>query len=246
MRPLCDDKKLQMPGKKGNFRGPGAPANLDAPNICSYTSAVSRNGHGLTLGANPLCGRLACGMEEDFIDDVAALRTDGQEPAGGPQGEPFQYQDQTALHAEPVQRDLHFRCARPQYTPAGLDQRDQERRSQWRARCVPSEGEGLESFAARARAEASDREEAAEGSACQEGELKLSSEFAEFEAAGSKDPAVFHSSCATRMNLSLIATDSRGLVMRRDLCAPYRSFIGTLLQLHGLRLAIVSNEVRTP
>src|SRR5579872_2080611 len=166
---------------------------------------------------------VACGMEEDFIDDVAALRTDGQEPAGGPQGEPFQYQDQTALHAEPVQRDLHFRCARPQYTPARLDQRDQERRSQWRAGCVPPEGEGLESFAARARAEASDREEAAEGSACQEGELKLSRSLRNLKRPGRKIRLFFIR--ATRMNLSLIATDSRGLVMRCDLYAPYRSFI---------------------
>src|ERR1700752_370253 len=128
-------------------------------------------------------------MEENFIDDVTALRTDGQERAGGPQGEPLQYQDQTALHAEPVQRDLHFRSARPQYTPARLHQRDQERRSQWRTRCVPAESEGLKSFTARTRAEASDREETAEGSACQEGELRLSAELVEFETAGSRDPA---------------------------------------------------------
>src|SRR5258708_37633173 len=54
--------------------------------------------------------------------DVAALRTDGQGPPGGPQGQPLQYQDQAPVPAEPVQRHLHFRRARPQRALKGVDQ----------------------------------------------------------------------------------------------------------------------------
>ena len=75
------------------------------------------------------------GMEEDFRD-VPALRTDGQGPADGPQGEPLEHQDQAALPAEPGQRHLHLGRARPQRAPARLDQRAQERRPQWRPRHV--------------------------------------------------------------------------------------------------------------
>jgi hypothetical protein len=52
--------------------------------------------------------------DERGFRDVAALRTDGQGPAGGPQGEPLQYQDQAPVPAEPVQRHLHFRRAGPE------------------------------------------------------------------------------------------------------------------------------------
>src|SRR5205807_6861601 len=116
--------------------------------------------------------RCACreaGMTEDLAN-VSALRTDGQGPASGSQGEPLEHQDQAALPAEPVQRHLHLGRARPQRAPARLDQRDQERRPQWRPRRLPAEREGPQPLAPRAGAEARDREEGRR-CACEDGEL---------------------------------------------------------------------------
>jgi hypothetical protein len=110
------------------------------------------------------------GMEEDFRY-VAALRTDGQGPPDRPQGQPLQHQDQAALPAEPVQRDLHLGHAGAQRSAARLHQRDQERRPQWRPRCVPDQGQGRQPLAARAGTEARDREEDGGGCTSEAGEL---------------------------------------------------------------------------
>ena len=132
------------------------------------------------------------GMEEDF-ENVPALRTDGQGPPDGPQGEPLEHQDQAALPAEPRQRHLHLGRARPQRAPARLDQRAEERRPQWRPRQVPAEGEGRRVVAARTGFEARDREEGRQARVREEGELRFLGKHRriEFEAAGSNDPAVF-------------------------------------------------------
>src|ERR1700687_625253 len=111
-------------------------------------------------------------MEEDF-ENVAALRTDGQGPPGRPQGQPLQHQDQAPVPAEPVQRHLHFRRARTQRAPKGVDQRAQERRSPLRSRCVFAQGESDRTVAPRAGVEAGDREEDVGGGAGEEGGLKL-------------------------------------------------------------------------
>src|ERR1700716_516693 len=112
-------------------------------------------------------------MEEEFCD-VAALRTDGQGPAGGPQGEPLQYQDQAPVPAEPVQRHFHLRRAGTERAVAGFDQRDQVRRSPRRLRRIPDQSQGSRAVAPRARVEAPDREEDRSGSTRGEGELRLS------------------------------------------------------------------------
>lgn len=126
-----------------------------------------------------------------FLTNVPALRTDGQGPPGGPQGEPLEHQDQAALPAEPHQRHLHLGRARPQRAPARLDQRAQERRPQWRPRCLPVEGQGRRPLPPRTRSEARDREEGRQARLCEEGELRFKlHRRIEFEAAGSKDPAV--------------------------------------------------------
>ena len=72
-----------------------------------------------------------------------------------------------------VQRHLHLGRARPQRAPARLDQRDQERRPQWRPRCVPAQGQGRRAVAPRAGSEARDREEGRQAGAGREGELSL-------------------------------------------------------------------------
>jgi hypothetical protein len=105
--------------------------------------------------------------------DVAALRTDGQGPASRPQGEPLQYQDQAPVPAEPVQRHLHFRRARPQRAPARLDQRDQERRPPRRLRCVFAQGQGRRLVAESAGAEARDREEDGGGGGGEAGGVRV-------------------------------------------------------------------------
>src|ERR1700731_1798649 len=122
---------------------------------------------------SPTAGPWRRGWQRIF-ENVTALRTDSQGPPGGPQGEPLQYQDQAPVPAEPVQRHLHFRRARPQRAPARLDQRDQERRPPRRSRCLPDQGQGRRAVAPRARIEARDREEGAEGGICEEGEGELS------------------------------------------------------------------------
>src|SRR5882672_517105 len=113
--------------------------------------------------------------DERGFRDVAALRTDGQGPAGGPQGKPLQYQDQAPVPAEPVQRHLHFRCAGTERAVAGFDQCDQISRSSRRLRCVHDQGQGGGTLAPGARAEAPDREEDGSGSTGGEGGLKSSS-----------------------------------------------------------------------
>src|SRR3984893_4262130 len=120
---------------------------------------------------SPTAGPWRRGWQRIF-ENVAALRTDSQGPPGGPQGEPLQYQDQAPVPAEPVQRHLHFRRARPQRAPAGFDQRDQERRPQWRPRRLPAQGPRRSPLPPRARPEARDREEARCGSAGGEAELR--------------------------------------------------------------------------
>ena len=112
-------------------------------------------------------------MEEDF-SNVPALRTDGQGPPGGPQGEPLEHQDQAALPAEPGQRHLHLGRARPQRAPARLDQRAQERRPQWRPRYVFAQGQGRRALPPRPRSEARDREEGRQAGVREEGELSAS------------------------------------------------------------------------
>src|ERR1700676_5825325 len=114
--------------RKTGFWSGRPPQNLDVPPPAPYTSAAPL----MDVILNPRAARKALsevpGMAEDF-EDVAALRTDGQEPAGWPQGQPLQHQDQAPVPAEPVQRHLYFGFARPQRAPARLHQRDQERRS---------------------------------------------------------------------------------------------------------------------
>src|ERR1700682_5803723 len=106
-----------------------------------------------------------------IYQNVAALRTDGQGPDGGPQGEPLQYQDQAPVPTEPVQRHLHLRRAGTERAVAGFDQRDQVRRSPRRLRCIPDQGQGSRVVAPRARTEAPDREEDRSGSTRGKGEL---------------------------------------------------------------------------
>ena len=55
--------------------------------ISPYTTAVPGNGRDFGPRAAARCACLWPGMEEDFAH-VPALRTDGQGPPGGPQGEP--------------------------------------------------------------------------------------------------------------------------------------------------------------
>jgi len=118
-----------------------------------------------------MCCKVA-GMEEDFFD-VSALRTDGQGPAGGSQGEPLEHQDQAPVPAEPVQRHLHLGRARPQRAPARLDQCAEKRRPQWRPRRLPAEGPRRRPLPARAGPEAGDREEGEHGGAGEAGELSF-------------------------------------------------------------------------
>src|SRR6478735_3250702 len=108
-----------------------------------------------------------------ILQDVPALRTDGQGPAGGPQGEPLEHQDQAPVLAEPVQRHLHLGRARPQRAPARLDPCAEERRPQWRPRCLPAQAESRPALAPRAGIEARDREEEGGRGAGSEGGLRF-------------------------------------------------------------------------
>src|ERR1700676_2040362 len=158
--------------RKTGFWSGLPPQNLDVPPPAPYTSAAPL----MDVILNPRAARKALsevpGMAEDF-EEVAALRTDGQEPASGPQGQPFQHQDQAPVPAEPVQRHLHFRRAWPQRALKGVDQRDQERRPPRRPRCVFAEGKSGRAVAARAGAEAGDREEDGQGRAREEGGVEV-------------------------------------------------------------------------
>src|SRR5882757_8857961 len=140
---------------------------LDGLPLSPYTSAVPE----MDVNLNPR--GFEPGDERGFRD-VAALRTDGQGPAGGSQGEPLQYQDQAPVPAEPVQRHLHFRRAGTERAVAGFDQRDQVRRSPRRLRRIPDQSQGSRAVAPSARVEAPDREEDRSGSTRGEGELRLS------------------------------------------------------------------------
>src|SRR6266702_2907962 len=134
---------------------------------------------------------LAYGGDGRGFCNVPALRTDGQGPPSGPQGEPLEHQDQAALPAEPGQRHLHLGRPRPQRAPARLDQCAEERRPQWRPRRVFDQGQGRRALPPRAGSQARDREEGWQAGIRQEGELSFSYiGGSEFEAAGSKDPAV--------------------------------------------------------
>src|SRR5712671_1553424 len=118
---------------------------LDGLPLSPYTSAVPE----MDVNLNPR--GFEPGDERGFRD-VAALRTDGQGPAGGPQGKPLQYQDQAQVPAEPVQRHLHFRYAGAKRAVAGFDQCYQNSRSSRRLRCVYDQGQGGGTFAPGARA----------------------------------------------------------------------------------------------
>src|SRR6266550_1421481 len=125
---------------------------LDGLPLSPYTSAVPE----MDVNLNP--EGFEPGDERGFRD-VAALRTDGQGPAGGSQGEPLEYQDQAPVPAEPVQRHLHFRRAGAECAVAGFDQRDQVSRPSRRFRCVPLESQGGRTVPEGAGAEAPDRKE---------------------------------------------------------------------------------------
>jgi hypothetical protein len=116
-----------------------------------------------------------------ILQDVPALRTDGQGPHGGPQGEPLQHQDQAPVPAEPVQRHLHLGRARPQRAPARLDQRHQVGRPPRRLRRLHDQGQGPRAVAEGTVAEEGDREEDRGKRAGSCGELRFSAKPGRFE-----------------------------------------------------------------
>jgi len=154
----------------GLLAASAGPKNLDGLPHSPYTTAVPGNGRDFGPPRAPR-DALAYGGDGRGFCNVPALRTDGQGPPGGPQGEPLEHQDQAALPAQPGQRHLHLGRARPQRAPARLDQCGQERRPQWRPRQVPAEGQGRRALPPRAGSEARDREEGRQARIRQEGEL---------------------------------------------------------------------------
>src|SRR3954468_14988880 len=69
--------------------------NLDGQGLAPYTSAVPGNGHDFGPPRGARCAAWS-GDGRGFFD-VTALRTDGQGPAGGSQGEPLEHQDQAPV-----------------------------------------------------------------------------------------------------------------------------------------------------
>jgi len=94
-----------------------------------------------------------------FLCDVSEVRTDGQGPAGGHKVSPLQHQDQAALPAEPVQRDLHLgrtrRNVRLRVSTNAIKTVDHNGGLD----AFPAEGQGRGAVAPRAGPEARDPEE---------------------------------------------------------------------------------------
>ena len=133
---VVDDRRIRA--LNARYLGTRRATDVLAFDLAGLTTQTFIKGRA-AYGGSAMVRSLVAGMEEDFCN-VPALRTDGQGPPDGSQGEPLEHQDQAALPAEPGQRHLHLGRARPQRAPARLDQCAEERRPQWRPRQVPAEG----------------------------------------------------------------------------------------------------------